>query len=59
MLFAGQIVFRDGQANAEVLIHVIADNTPELTEKFVVKLDEVSGGAEIERNEDELDFIVM
>ncbi|XP_039258016.2 adhesion G-protein coupled receptor V1-like isoform X1 [Styela clava] len=55
----GEVTFRDGQSNAEVIVYVKGDDTAELLERFSVKLTNVEGGAVLDRNVVTREFTVQ
>lgn len=58
LLITGEVSFRDGQSNAEVIVYVRADDMSELAEKFQARLVDVDGGADLNRNSGRRQFMI-
>ncbi|XP_015216090.2 adhesion G-protein coupled receptor V1 isoform X1 [Lepisosteus oculatus] len=54
----GQAVILNGQRSAEILVHLLPDNIPELDELYTIRLTSVEGGADLDADKSTSRFSV-
>ncbi|XP_014662998.1 PREDICTED: G-protein coupled receptor 98-like isoform X2 [Priapulus caudatus] len=56
--YSGVAVIPDSERNGQIVVRVLPENEPELTENFMVVLSGVKGGAEIARSDNSSSFTI-